>query len=227
MGIFSRMRDIINSNINAMLDKAENPEKLVKLMIQEMEDTLVEIKASCAGSMANKKKVERALEDAGRREGQWAERARLAVDKGRDDLAREALIEQRRYRQRVEALEREIGEFDALTEQYQNDIMRLEEKLASVREMRRILVERHIHARGRQRAEKGLRKADTSDAFTRFESFEHRIDRMEAEADLVNYGRKAALEDEFALLEGDEDIEAELRELKGTRKKGEKTSSSE
>ena len=96
MGIFTRMRDIISSNINAMLDKAEDPEKLVRLMIQEMEDTLVEIKASCAGAMAAKKKVQRALDHANNRAKEWKEKAALAVDKGRDDLAREALVESKR-----------------------------------------------------------------------------------------------------------------------------------
>ena len=93
MGIFTRMRDIISSNINAMLEKAEDPEKLVKLMIQEMEDTLVEVKASCAGVMAAKKKIQRELDECGGRAEKWADRAQLAVDRGHDDLAREALVD--------------------------------------------------------------------------------------------------------------------------------------
>src|SRR5210317_1339583 len=97
MGIFTRFRDIISSNINAMLDKAEDPEKLIKLMIREIEDTLIELKASCAGVMASEKKVERRLEGVQSREQYWADRAQLAVDKGRDDLAREALVEKRRF----------------------------------------------------------------------------------------------------------------------------------
>jgi len=117
MGIFTRVSDIIHSNINAMLDKAEDPEKLIRLMIQEMEDTLVEIKASCAGAMATKKKVQRELDEALSRADQWGHKAQLAVNKGREDLAREALIEKRRYRERAEALEREASECDALVEQ--------------------------------------------------------------------------------------------------------------
>ncbi len=105
MGIFTRFRDIVSSNINAMLDKAEDPEKLIRLMIREMEDTLVEIKASCAGVMANSKKVQRQMEEAQSREKYWEEKAALAVNKGRDDLAREALVEKRRYAERAEALE--------------------------------------------------------------------------------------------------------------------------
>ena len=141
MGIFSRMRDIINSNLSAMLDRAEDPEKLVKLMITEMEDTLVEIKASCAGAIANKKRVQRYLDEAKAQATGWEQKAQLAVDKGREDLAREALREKRSFEERVTALEAEVEEFDALVTEYRSDIGKLEEKLTSAREKQRILVE--------------------------------------------------------------------------------------
>lgn len=220
MSIFSRLSDIISSNINAMLDKAEDPEKLIRLMIQEMEDTLVEIKASCAGIMAAKKKAQREWEEARSRAQQWAEKAQLAVKKEREDLAREALIEKRRYRERADALEKELSQCDSLIEQYQTDIAQLEDKLGAAREKQRILVQRHIHAQRRKRAQQEIRRFDTSDALLRFSQFENRIERMEAEADLVNFGRKPILEDEFSQLEDDEEIEKELQELKaaGTKK---------
>ncbi len=214
MGIFTRMRDIISSNINAMLDKAEDPEKLVRLMIQEMEDTLVEIKASCAGAMATRKKIARRLEEARNRIQLWADRAELAVSKGREDLAREALFEKRRYADRVRSLEDELAQCDTLIEQYQDDIMQLETKLAGVREKQRVLVQRHIHALSKKRAQQDIRRADTSEAFVRFERVEGRIERMEAEADLVNFGRKNSLDTQFDNLEKDEEIEAELQGLK-------------
>lgn len=179
MSIFTRVRDIISSNINSMLDKAEDPEKLVKLMIREMEDTLVEIKASCAGAMAQRKKMDRELDEVRRRADQWGDKAQLAVNKGREDLAREALLEKRRYRTRVEALEKEATQCDALVDQYKSDIVQLEEKLGVAREKQRLLVQRHIHAASRKRAESGIRKFDTSDAMIRFEQFENRIERME------------------------------------------------
>jgi phage shock protein A len=216
MGIFTRVRDIINSNINTMLDKAEDPEKLVRLMIQEMEDTLVEIKASCAGVMATKKRVQRELQEVLAHAGQWGEKAQLAVNKGREDLAREALVEKRRYRERADALEKESAQCDALIEQYQADIIQLEDKLSAAREKQRLLVQRHIHAQRRKRAQQDIRRIDSSDALVRFEQFENRIERMEAEADLVNLGRKPTLEDEFARLEGDEEIEKELQALKAS-----------
>jgi len=217
MGIFTRFRDIVNSNINSMLDKAENPEKLIRLMIQEMEDTLVEVKAACAGSMAQARKTERELEAAGARAAQWQDKANLALDKGREDLAREALLERRRYQQRHLALERELVESKALVEQYQLDIAQLEEKLAQVREKQRSLVQRHIHAAHKRRAQEDIRRANSAEVMMRFEKFHNRVERMEAEADLVNLGAKPALEEEFDRLMSDEDIERELEALKERR----------
>ena len=219
MGIFTRFRDIVNSNINSMLDKAEDPEKMIRLMIQEMEDTLVEIRASCADAMAMKKKVMRSGDEARSRSEMWEKRAELAVGKGREDLAREALMEKRRHHERIESLESEAAQCDVLIEQYQDDIVQLENKLNSAREKQRILVKRHEHAQHRRRAEMDIRRVETNDAFLRFDQYENRIERMEAEADLVNYGRRGTLEDEIASLETDEEIESELEQLKASVKK--------
>ena len=225
MGIFTRFRDIVSSNLNAMLDKAEDPEKLIKLMIREMEDTLVEIKASCAGVMANNKKVQRQLDEVHSREDYWKERAELAVNKGRDDLAREALVERRSYNDRADALKRELDECESLVHQYQDDIRQLEDKLGTAREKQRILVQRHIHANGKKRAQQGIRRMDSAEAIIKFEELENRIERMEAEADLVNFGRKPALEDELDNLALNEEIEEELQTLKSSlAKKGKNTS---
>ncbi len=217
MGIFTRVRDIINSNISAMLDRAEDPEKLVKLMIREMEDTLVEIKANCAGSMATRKKIQREMESMLEMAKTWDGKASLAVDKGREDLAREALLEKRRFVERAEALEQELDQTKNLVTQYQNDIMQLEDKLGAAREKQRVLVQRHRHAQDQKRKENGIRRFDTSDAVKRFEEFEQRIDRMEAEANLVNFGRKPSLKDEFDALEADTEIEQELANLKARK----------
>ena len=169
MGIFSRFRDIINSNLNAMLEKAEDPEKLIKLMIQEMEDTLVELKASCAGAMASRTRVTRARDAAAEGVQKWDGKARLAIEKGREDLAREALLEKRACQQETDDREKEIAHFDELISQYQKDIAQLEEKLEGARNKHRILVQRHIHATHRKSAQSKIRKADSSDAFFRFE----------------------------------------------------------
>ena len=146
MGIFTRFRDIISSNINAMLDRAEDPEKLIKLMIREMEDTLVELKAACAGVIADRKKTGRRLSEIQGREQHWDDRAHLAVRKGRDDLAREALLEKRRFTQMAEGLQGELTEQDELINQYHDDIQQLEAKLHTAREKQRMLVHRHARA---------------------------------------------------------------------------------
>ena len=222
MGIFTRFRDIISSNINVMLDKAEDPEKLIKLMIREMEDTLVEIKASCAGVMANSKKVQRQLDEVQSREKYWKERSELAVNKGRDDLAREALVEKRGYSARADALKKELIDCDSLVEQYQDDIRQLEDKLGTARERQRILVQRHIRANRKKRAQQDIRRMDSTEAIIKFDELENRIERMEAEADLVNLGRKPTLEGELDTLALDEDIEKELQSLKSSLTKKDK-----
>ncbi len=220
MGIFSRFRDIISSNINAMLDKAEDPEKLIKLMIREMEDTLVEMKASCAGLMAGAKKAQRQMDEAGARERFWAEKAGLAVSKGREDLAREALLEKRRFMEKARALEKEISQYDALVGQYQDDIRQLEEKLASAREKERLLVQRHIHAGKKKRAQEQIRQADSTAVIAKFDELENRIERMEVEAQLVNPPKRPDLEAELERLQVEEEIEKELESIKsGVAKK--------
>ena len=216
MGIFTRFRDIISSNISAMLDKAEDPEKLIRLMIREMEDTLVEIKTACAGVMAGGKKIKRQLEGLGARVQYWEEKAELAVNKSRDDLAREALVEKRKFNRRMETLEKDLAEHDLLIEQYQDDIRQLEEKLKSARDKQRMLVQRHIHAQKKMQAQEELRRIDSSETVIKFDELENRIERMEAEADLVNYGKKTSLEEELERLSVDEEIENELRALKTT-----------
>ncbi len=217
MGIFTRFRDIISSNMNSMLDKAEDPEKLIKLMIREMEDTLVEIKASCAGALAGRKKVGRRLDDVRSKENYWGQRAGLAVDKGRDDLAREALSEKRRLTQMAESLQRELTEHDDMVGSYQDDIRQLEDKLIKAREKQRMLVQRHIRARRKKRAREEIRRIDNHEAMARFDALENRVERMEAEADLVSSGRKSPLDEEFDKLLDDDDIEKELKALKTAR----------
>ena len=227
MGIFTRFRDIISSNINAILDKAEDPEKLIKLMIREMEDTLVEIKAACAGTMASSKKVQRQVDTLHDQIYYWEEKAELAVKKGRDDLAREALVEKRRHTRRIEGLENELTEHDLLIEQYQDDIRQLEDKLKSARDKQRLLVQRHIHANRKRQAQEEIRRVDSSDAMFKFDELENRIERMEAEADLVNFGKKSVLEAEFDTLGVDEEIEKELLALKTPVSKPDETQSSD
>ena len=217
MGVFTRFRDIISSNINAMLDRAEDPEKLIRLMIREMEDTLVELKAACAGVMATRKKIQRQIEEAHSRETLWEDRARLAVEKRRDNLACEALQEKRRFTRMIQSLETELNDHQGLVTQYQDDIRQLDEKLTKAQEKQRVLTQRHTRAMGKRKAQEEIRRVDSYETMAKFDDLENRIERMEAEADLVNYGRKPTLEEAFEKLY-DDDIEKELDALKSIKK---------
>jgi phage shock protein A len=217
MGIFTRFRDIVSANINAMLDRAEDPEKLIKLMIREMEDTLVELKSACAGTSASQKKVSRQLEDIQDKAVFWDRKAALAVSKDRDDLARQALLEKRRFDQRAEAVEQELTELQSIVGQYQDDIQELENKLKSAREKQRMLVQRHIRAQRKKKAHEEIRRMDSAQVMQKFDEMESHIERMEAEADLVNYGRKSGLEEAFEELSADNDIERQLQALKSSQ----------
>lgn len=214
MGIFSRFKDIVSSNINSMLDKAEDPEKMIRLMIQEMEETLVELKAGCAGLMADRKRIDRERGDTDARVELWESRARLAVEKGREDLAREALMEKHAAEHTVRALEGEQERFDVLIEQAREDMAQLEAKLESARERQRSLVKRHVRADQRKRVRNDVTRAQSSEAMMRFDRFEQRVERLEAEAELAGPSGARGLEDEFAQLENGDAIEAELEALR-------------
>jgi phage shock protein A len=211
------MRDIVSSNFNAMLDRAEDPEKLARQMIQEMEDTLVEIKARCAAAMAQCRVQESAAKAARRQADTWAVKARMAVEKGRDDLAREALLEKRNQERRAQSLEEQKAECEKVVERYQSDRAELESRIGQLLERKRVLVQRHQHAMSRKRAQQTIRRVDSADAIAKIEALERRADRLSAEADLVNYGAKTPLEERFEREIGDADIEDELRKLKAAR----------
>jgi len=217
MGIFTRFSDIISANINSMLDKAEDPEKMIKLMISEMEDTLIELKSSCAGVIASRKRMERKLDEMQAKSDLWAKRANLAVAKGRDNLAREALVEKRRFSTITATLESEMAEYSGLIAQYHEDINELENKLNNAKEKKRILVQRHKRATGKKRAQEEIRRSTNSDTMARFEKLESRIEQMEAEAELVNMPNKPTIEEEFDNLAADDEIENELARIKASQ----------
>lgn len=223
MGILTRVRDIVGSNINAVLDKAEDPEKLVKHMIREMEDTLVELKAACAGAMASAKKAGRDVEGVDAQIRHWEDRAELAVERGREELAREALTAKRHYQGESEIVQREVDQLEELVSQYKSDIIQIEEKLGQARARQCVLVRRHKHAVHKKRAQQEIRKFDTSQVFVKFEEFAQRLDRAEAEADLVNFGRgrHTSLEDDFRDMEKNDSVDAELKRLKDAKAKRE------
>ncbi|HEX3020220.1 MAG TPA: phage shock protein PspA [Chitinispirillaceae bacterium] len=220
MGIFSRFKDIVSSNINAMLDKAEDPRKMIRMMIQEMEETLIELKSGCASALADSKHCERDLGEATAEVEKWQSRAKLAVEKAREDLAREAILEKQNAQKRVESLQLELRRIADLVASAQDDILKLEGKIEGAREKQRLLEQRYRSAQNRIRAEQNVRRAKSTETVIKFEEYEHKIDRMEAEAGLINptiQRRDVRLEEQFSMLENDNSIERELQELRSLK----------
>ena len=214
MGVFTRLKDIINSNLNAMLDAAEDPDKLIRLMIQEMEDTLVEVKANCAGAIAARKRAERAVTSAETAIVTWEERARLAIEKGREDLAREAIRERRRLEDLRDAHAKEATGCDEVVARYKEDIAAVEAKLVDARQRHRLLVQRHKRAKTHERTRGVIERVTRYDAVTKFDQLEQRIERMEAFQEIDPDLQKPSLEEAFAALKEADAIEEELARLK-------------
>jgi phage shock protein A len=217
MGIFSRFTDIVNSNINAILDKAEEPEKLVRLMIQEMEDTLVEVRSTAARAIADKKEISRSLSALEQEARDWQAKAELALDKERDDLARAALVEKSRVQSAAEGLRAQHNAITDGLEKLNDDIVRLEEKLVDAKTRQQAIFARHQTASRRLEVRKRLHSYKIDDAMIRFDQFERRIDDMEAHVESYDLGKKKDLKDEFSELEAEDAVAKELRELKSKR----------
>lgn len=214
MGIFTRFKDIINANINSILDKAEDPEKMIKLMMREMEDTLVELKSSTAAKMASQSRIGRELKEAEDLLVRWTGRAQMAVEKGRDDLAREALGEKKNAQNQVDILKKEIDHYTKLIDETKMNIVQLEEKLETVRQKHRILIQRGKHAYEKKQTREQMNQASGVNTMVRFDALEERIERMEAEAELTGVPQNASIENEFSKMEQDDSIEDELAALK-------------
>lgn len=217
MGIFSRFSDIVNSNINAILDKAEDPEKLVRLMIQEMEDTLVEVRSAAARAIADRKELRRKLSALEREAGDWKQKAELALDKGREDLAKAALTEKARVGKLLEGLQAQHEVAVDGLDKLNADIVRLEEKLADAKTRQQAIIARHQTARKRLEVRKRLHDYRIDDALVRFEQFERRMESLEGQVESYDLGAKKDLDQEFSELEAQDAIDAELRELKSRR----------
>jgi phage shock protein A len=214
MGIFTRFSDIVNSNINAILDKAEDPEKIVRLMIQEMEDTLVEVRSAAARSIADKKDLNRKLETLEREIADWDGKAELAVRKGRDDLAKAALIEKSRVSAAADAVKTDYETIDAGLGKLNEDIARLESKLNDAKTRQKALLARHKTANSRLAARKRIHDYKIDDAMVRFEAYTRRIDDVEGKVEAYDMGLPKDLSHEFASLEAEESVKKEFDELK-------------
>jgi phage shock protein A len=220
MGIFSRFTDIINSNLNSILDKAEDPEKIIRLMIQEMEDTLVEVRSTAARAIADKKEITRKLDGLDDEAGDWAKKAELALDKGREDLAKAALAEKAVSLKSAEALRSQQNAIAEGLEKLNEDIGSLEAKLADAKSRQQAIVARHRTATKRLEVRKRLHDYRIDDALLRFESFERRMDHLEGHVESYDLGTKrGGLAQEISDLESRDAVERELEELKSRRAK--------
>jgi phage shock protein A len=204
----------VNSNINAILDKAEDPEKIVRLMIQEMEDTLVEVRSAAARSIADKKDLNRKLASLEAELEDWDDKAELALRKGREDLAKAALVEKSRVAAASETLKRDYAAVDDGLTKLNEDIARLEAKLQDAKARQKALLARHKTASSRLAARKRIHDYKIDDAMVRFEQYTRRIDDVEGRIEAYDLGLPKDLNHAFASLEAEESVEKELDELK-------------
>ena len=222
MGVFSRFTDIINSNINSILDKAEDPEKMVRLIIQEMEDTLVEVRSSSAKTLADKKEISRHVIRLEREAEQWQDKAELALSKGREDLARGALIEKNKCVESGAALVDELSQVGEHISKLQGEITQLQDKLADAKARKKAIVMRENTVSSRLKVKKNIDSDRVNDALGRFDQYERKIDDIEAQVDSYDMGSRS-LADEIADLEADESIDDELAQLKAKMKSDKKS----
>ncbi|RLV59327.1 phage shock protein PspA [Parashewanella curva] len=214
MGIFSRFADIINSNISSLLDKAEDPEKMVRLIIQEMEDTLVEVRSTNAKVLAEKKEILRRVAKAEEQVQDWEGKAELALSKDREDLAKAALVEKQKASDLVKALSDELLVIEEQIARLKEEVVQLQEKLADAKARQKTIVMRTQTASSRLNVKRQLDSSKVDDAMLKFEQYERRVEGLESQVEAYDLGKKNTLADEFAALEAEETVNNELEALK-------------
>ncbi|GGB63815.1 phage shock protein PspA [Shewanella inventionis] len=214
MGIFSRFADIVNSNISAILDKAEDPEKMVRLIIQEMEDTLVEVRSTSAKVLAEKKELLRRISRVQEQVQDWQDKAELALSKDREDLAKAALIEKQKTVALLQTLEMELQVVEEHIARLKDEVAQLQEKLNDARARQKTIIMRKQTATSRLEVKKQLDSSKIDDAMMKFEQYERRVEGLEAQVESYDLGKKGSLADEFAALEAEDAVNDELAALK-------------
>jgi phage shock protein A len=222
MGIFSRTRDIIAANVTDLLDRAEDPAKMIRMIILEMEETLVEVRASAARTIADQKEMRRHIAKLDALQESWKEKAELALSKDREDLAKAALVERRKAADMADQLKGQIAVLDDALHASEEDIAKLQGKLREARARQNSLVTRMQSAETRLRAREMYNGERVQDAFSRFEMLERRVDVAEGHADAMGLGNQPkTLEQEIAELQSNDKVEAELEALKAAQAKKE------
>jgi len=214
MGIFSRFADIVNSNISAILDKAEDPEKMVRLIIQEMEDTVVEVRSTSAKVLAEKKELLRRIGRVQEQVQDWEQKAELAISKDREDLAKAALVEKQKTATLLATLEAELKVVEEHIARLKDEVSQLQEKLTDARARQKTIIMRKQTATSRLEVKKQLDSSKIDDAMMKFEQYERRVEGLEAQVDAYDLGKKSSLDDEFAALAAEDSVNDELAALK-------------
>ncbi|WP_294322981.1 phage shock protein PspA [uncultured Sphingomonas sp.] len=215
MGIFSRTRDIIAANVTDLLDKAEDPAKMIRMIILEMEETLVEVRASAARTIADQKEMRRHIAKLDKLQDSWTEKAELALSKDREDLAKAALVERQKAVDMIEQLNAEIVVLDDALHASEADIAKLQNKLREARTRQNAIQTRMESANNRTKLREMYAGSKTAEAFSRFDVLERRADLAEGRAEAAGMGQGGkSLEDEIAELRSSDKIDAELAALK-------------
>ncbi len=226
MGIYSRLSDIVNSNLHSMLDRAEDPEKMIRLAIGEMEDTLVELRSNAVSSIARRKQLERERSRLGEKCAEWQEKAELALSKDREDLARQALMLVEEFRARDEEFSAELEALNEALEKIDSDIGRLHDKLRDAKARQKALLLRQKTASVQLKAKNQVNDQKIADAVARFEAFERKVDDLEARSEVQDLGRGEGLEKEFADLEKKDKIEEQLLRMKARMRQNDDSAAS-
>ncbi len=218
MGMFSRINDIVQANLNAMLDKAEDPEKIIRMIIQEMEETLVEVRSDAARFIAEQKTLNRQLLAVNKEVNNWQRKAQLAMDNDKESLAKAALVEKHKYVDKAAAINEQLTQLSESIEKLQIDTARLNEKMREAKQKQKALITRKQTVSARLKVKTSQNSTKIDDAMMRFEHYEQRIDHLEAQVEAYDLPEKTvSLNEEFAELERDETIENELAELKKSK----------
>lgn len=218
MGIFSRFTDIINSNINNLLDKAEDPKKMVRLIIQEMEDTLVEVRSSSAKTLADKKTLERQISHYQQASDEWQHKAEVALNKSREDLARAALLEKNKLSEYAETLVKELADIDENIAKLQSEVAQLQDKLADAKARQKAILLREKTVTSRLKVKSKTHSSKINQALERFEQYERKIDDLESQVESHDLGANT-LANEIEELAANEQIDNELAALKAKMNK--------